>query len=384
MEIVRLKAEDYDELLALYNLVFTKQNQRLMDFTLELPRMWVRDDEHMGKHFAVKENGKICAALGIYPLYTEIMGEKLTFSTVGNVATHPDYEGRGYMKALMKAAMAELERIGADASRLGGLRQRYNHYNYEFCGSVIHFAFTGRNKKLCCANVGEDLSFVEVQAGDEAVLREIVEWNKKQGIFVTYEGEHEIRDTYLALRAWGNRVYVAKDETGASVGYVCAFPDGGTLAKVGAKDENALLETICCWQKFVDKTVEFTLAPYQVKEIKIFSKVCENYYVGSPSLFKIINWEKVTNALMKLKASYTTMPEGEFVLGIENYGAIRLFVKEGLAGCEKSEVMPELSVSELDAARLLFGPLNADSFGVKNAADAWFPLPLCWDMQDRV
>lgn len=384
MEIVRLKAEDYDELLALYNLVFTKQNQRLMDFTKELPRMWVPDDEHMGKHFAVKENGKICAVLGIYPLHTNIMGEKLTFSTVGNVATHPEFEGRGYMKALMKQAMLELERIGADASRLGGLRQRYNHYNYEFCGGVLHFAFTGRNKKLRCAEVRDELTFSEVDLASEKEIKQIIEWNKAQGIFVTYEGEHELRDTYLALRAWDNRIFMAKDERGENIGYVCAFPDGGTLARVGAKDEKALLQTICSWQKFVDKTVEFTLAPYQVKEIKIFADVCENYYLGSPSLFKIINWQKVITALMKLKSSYVALPNGKMVVDIEGYGKLRLFVEDGVCGCEKTDAEAEIFLNPLEAARFFFGPTSADYFNVKNPATAWFPLPLCWDMQDRV
>lgn len=384
MEIVRLNAKDYDELLAFYNLVFTKQNQRLMDFTHELPRMWIRDDEHMSKHFAVKEDDKILAALGVYPLYTDINGEKFVFSTVGNVATHPDYEGRGYMKALMAKAMQELIRIKADASRLGGLRQRYNRYGYEYCGSAIRFVFTGRNNDICCLDVQKDLKFYEVQPDDITELKQIAEWKEKQKIYVEYDGDNKLRDIYLSLRSWDNRVFIAKDKAGMNIGYVCAFPDSGTLSSVGAKDESALLETICSWQRFVRKTVEFVLAPYQVKEISIFSDICESYTIGSPSLFKIINWEKTTNALMKLKSSYSVMPDGEFVLGIKDYGTIRLFVKNGIAGCEKSDVTPEMIVDELSAARLLFGPLSADCFELHNSVNGWFPLPLSWDMQDRV
>ena len=384
VDIVRLKKEDYDELLSLYNLVFTKQNQRLMDFTKELPRMWIRDDEHMGKHFAVKENGKICAALGVYPLQTNIMGEKLLFSTVGNVATHPDFEGRGYMKMLMGKAMEELEKIGADASRLGGLRQRYNHYNYEYCGEIFHFAFTERNRKLCCHDIADELRFLEVGENDEKAIRQIAEWNKKQKINVSYAGEYETRDVYLALRAWDNRIFIARNDNGDFVGYVCAFPDGGTLARVGAADKKSLVQTICSWQKLVDKTIEFSLAPYQIEEVAQFSDICENFYIGSPSMFKIINWEKVVRALLKLKSSYVNLPDGKFVIKIEQYGKLCLIVRNNECFCEKTDEKEEITLNRLQAARFLFGPISPEYYGVKNIAVTWFPLPLYWDMQDRV
>lgn len=384
MEIVRLRAEDYDALLAFYNMVFTRENRRPMDFTKELPRMWGRDDEHMSKHLAIKENGEIRAAVGVYPLYTDILGERLLFSTVGNVATHPDSEGRGYMRALMECAMKELGRLGADASRLGGLRQRYHHYGYEFCGQVVHFTFTGRNRRLCCPGVGEGISFREVGVTDEAALRQIVEWDKRQGIRVLYEGEEALRDVGLSLQSWNNHVFLARDAAGRSVGYLCAPPAGGTLARIGAPDEQALLQTICAWQKFVDKTVEFTLAPYQVGALRLFSGICENYSIGSPSLFRIMNWQKVILALLRLKFSYAPLPHGELVLDIEGYGKLRLSVGESGCACEKTDAEAEVHLTPSSAARCLFGPLPADCFGLKNPAAAWFPLPLYWDMQDRV
>jgi len=128
MEIVKLFASDYDEWLDVLNTTFTQKNKREMNFEKQLPKMCVKDDNYMGKHIAIKEDGKICALLGVYPLKVNICGKELMFATVGNVATLPEYEGRGYMRLLMGEAMKELERIGIDASRLGGDRQRYNRY----------------------------------------------------------------------------------------------------------------------------------------------------------------------------------------------------------------------------------------------------------------
>ena len=92
MEIKRLKKENYDKLISLLNLVFSKQNGCEMDFEKELPNMCVRDDAHMRKHIGLFVDGKLVSVVGVYPLPTKVLDKKINFCTVGNVATHPDYE----------------------------------------------------------------------------------------------------------------------------------------------------------------------------------------------------------------------------------------------------------------------------------------------------
>ena len=113
-QLVRLTAADYEEALDFMNMVFS-MNRRPANFLTGLPIMWERDDEHMGKHWAVKREGRIRAMLGVYPLPVVIAGMKLLFSTVGNVCTSRYEAGKGYMAALMALAMEELERQGMDA-----------------------------------------------------------------------------------------------------------------------------------------------------------------------------------------------------------------------------------------------------------------------------
>ncbi len=92
------------------------------------------------------------SALGIYPLKTVICGEVLDFYTVGNVATDMDYTGRGHMSRLMALAMDKLNELGADGSRLGGKRERYNRYGYESAGTVNFFVFTkDATERLSCS-----------------------------------------------------------------------------------------------------------------------------------------------------------------------------------------------------------------------------------------
>ena len=97
MDIQRLNATHYDELLSLLGYVFGKKNGREMDFEKEMPKMCVRDDEHMGRHIGIFDGDRLVACMGIYPFDVIVAGEKLLFATTGNIAVHPDHEGRGYM-----------------------------------------------------------------------------------------------------------------------------------------------------------------------------------------------------------------------------------------------------------------------------------------------
>lgn len=75
MEIRKLKASDYDELLSLLNTAFRRDN-----FDRLLPKMWQRDDEYMGKHLGVFEGPKLLAAVGIYPFKVHIGDKVLNFA----------------------------------------------------------------------------------------------------------------------------------------------------------------------------------------------------------------------------------------------------------------------------------------------------------------
>lgn len=142
-KIERLTANDYDELLNMLNTVFHKPADNTFD--MFLPVMWERDDKHMSKHIAIKENGKISAVAGIYPLPAKVHGEDIVFSTIGNVATLPECGGRGMMTCLMTEALKEAKRMGIDVARLGGNRQRYNRFGFERAGVDYMFILEPKN-----------------------------------------------------------------------------------------------------------------------------------------------------------------------------------------------------------------------------------------------
>ena len=354
MDIVRLKKENYDELIGLLNFVFTRKNGREMDFEQELPKMCIRDDGHMGRHFGVFEDGKLVAALGVYPLPVDIAGERLLFSTVGNIATHPDYEGQGYMNKLIERAMQELDELDVDASRLGGLRQRYNRFGYETCGRVYTFSLSDYNVKRKITEKAQGVEFTKILREDISTLKLAKALQSASGIAVERSSDNDYADVYASMVAWKNIPWLAT-KNGKVIGYLCASENGRSVAENYAYDTECMQAMLGAWQQRVGETIGFRFQPYETMNIRAFSSICENVNIVAPCHFKIVKWERVIGALMRLKATYTAMPKGEFTMEIEGYGGVRLYVNEQGVGCEKYTGECEIKLASLAASRYLFG-----------------------------
>jgi len=385
MEIVRLTKDDYDELLSVLNTVFTKQNKREMDFEKEVPKMWVRDDEHMGRHLAVKENGKICAVLGVYPLRFKVGDTELLFSTLGNVATLPECVGKGYMKTLMGEAMKELERIGADASRLLGARQRYSRYGYEPSGTAYNFQVNAFTTKYCFD--GEmKIEFREISYDDQKELAYIKALHEKKPVHVIRSYDETLKGDYDALCAGNHKIYIALNEKSEPVGYFSVSQSMTDIGDYAAENLETLKAMVYQFQQKTDKALYFSVPAHNVEEVRYFAGVSAGMFAFYPSRFKIINFDKVADAFLKVKKqSGAFLPEGESVIGIEDWGNLLIGNKNGEAYCKKTDREAAFTLNKLDATRFLFGPFSPDTVICPDAfLSALLPLPLSWCGLDRV
>lgn len=383
MEVIQLQKEHYAQLIELLNHVFTLQNKREMDFEKELPKMCVADDMHMQKHYGIFDGEKLVAALGAYPLKAKVLDEELLVYTVGNIATHPDYEGKGYMSAMLSKAMQELEYNHADISRLGGIRQRYQRFGYENGGAMYEFKLTSDNVARVFKDELDKVVFEKIERNDVEKLELANKLLTREKFYVDRKTDDGYFGIYTSMIAWRNQPYLAK--IGDKVlGYLCVSPNGNNIAECFAYEKETMMKMLCAWQKQVGATISFRFQPHQVEYIQGMSGICQSINVSIPSQFKILNWEKVIRAFIKLKASYTAIPKGILTIHIEGYGGLKLFVDEDI-GCERYDGECAISLTALDATRYLFGPLPPETVGKANAiASAWLPLPLSWNLQDRV
>ncbi len=385
-QIVRLKAEHYDKLVELLNAVFSRKNGRQMDFERDLPKTFSRTDEKMGSHLGIFDGDKLVGVVGIYILPTVIQGIPITFSTVGNIAVHWDYEGRGYMSLLVNRAMEELDKLGVDVSRLGGLRQRYNRFGYETAGQLYNFIFTEHNNERCFSHLkDEGITFSLIEKSDVETIKFCRELYQRGAISTLRSDKDGYADTYNTMLAWTNYAYLAKNAKGEPIGYLCANENKNSVAEFFGVDTLSTVSMISAWQRFSGQTLSFRLPPYEVELVKEFCASSEAMNITPACHFKVINYVKLVDALLKLKASYVKLPDGELNVNIKDYGCIKLFVNGEKSGCIMSDDKPQIQVDRLQATRLLFGPFTpqytAESCVIANA---FLPLPLSWNYQDRV
>ena len=405
--IERLRAGDYDELLAMMNRVFRKPEGNTFD--IFLPVMWERDDERMSKHLAIRADGKIAAVVGIYPLPAVVAGIPVAFSTIGNVATLPEYEGRGMMKRLMTEAVREAKETGLEVARLSGARQRYNRYGFDKAGVDHLFRLRPKNlldfyggKRLesgetvyagspFSGGVGFEraLTFRQVGPDDGDLLSRVMELQKQSEIYAL---RGDAKQFFKTLSAYKSKILAAIDREGDVTGYLCASESGADIVEHRAGTPFDAYRMICEWL-LCSGVGELTVrtASFETELNRLLGRICESWTTSEPSMFNPLRWENLLRGLLKIKAKYTAVPETELTLKVEGDG---IFTFRG-AECRETDNAPDLALSHLDAVRFLLGSLPAQS--VADIADAdgltqdqklyiqsVFPLPLWWCNQDRV
>lgn len=392
MEIRRLAAEDYDELLAVLNKTFGNKYGREMDFLSTQPKMWVKDDRHMGMHLGAFEDGVLAAVVGIYPLPAFIGGKEVLFATTGNVATLPEYEGRGYFTKLFTLAVKEAEEMGAVAARLGGARQRYSRYGFEPAGLSYKFSFNETNRIKGLGDKEPNITFREIERGDTEYLAYCKRIAESGDFYVTRSDEDSFRDVYLALTTTHCAPYIALRE-GKPVGYLSSFDEnvyigkssrGRNIREIRAEKEGDLIPIISAWQSYVGTEITVALPPHLYGDISKLVSVAESVSVSSPSRFKIYDYEKLADALIGLKLR-DTLPVGEENIGINGYGTLKLYNNGKEAGCIRTSEPAKINLEPAVATRVLFGTLTAEVqlFG-SPFLSALLPLPLSWSTLDYV
>ncbi len=218
-----------------------------------------------------------------------------------------------------------------------------------------------------------------VSKDDTEMIKKMKEINEKNLFYVDRDN---LRDFYLAATAWNHKPYVAVRPDGEVVGYISVSQDNKEIAEHAAVSPAVMKEMLVQWVKINKVDAHFKLMPHMIEEIEIMSAFCDDYYINSPSRFKIINFAKVIDVFFKLKSTYTVMPDVDFVVEIEGYGSVHLKCKNNIPECTYSTEKSDIKLTKLEATRFFFDP-SAVYFKQKER-EIVLPLPLSWNLQDRV
>jgi predicted acetyltransferase len=166
---------DYEDVIDFGNFVFSQAHVP-HDFPVILPKLYKREYFMDGVHYIAREEGRIKAAVGSYPLEMKVAGDTLPGMGIGMVSVHPYCRSRGFMKVLMGMAAEDMKSGGMAFSCLGGQRQRYEYFGYTPAGLSCCFECTAANIRHALGRESKtSLSLRRIRCGDAEPLDRIYE-----------------------------------------------------------------------------------------------------------------------------------------------------------------------------------------------------------------
>ncbi|MDR2619399.1 MAG: GNAT family N-acetyltransferase [Treponema sp.] len=358
MNVVYDKAAmaDYDDVIDFGNYVFSHAHAST-DFPILLPKLYRREYFMEGIHYLAREEGRIKAAVGAYPVTMNILGEKVPGRGIGMVSVHPYARSRGYMRTLMNMALEDMRKDGIVFSCLGGQRQRYEYFGYTPGGTHIEF---GCRKANIRHTLGKDfspaLTLRQVLAEDRELLDEIAAFHESK--IARIERKREM--FFPIIASWKNRIY-AFMENGSFAGYLIYNTGSSEISEINLKDHSRIAEAVGL---FLDRPegstdrVSIAAQPQETEKLEALSRFAEDCLVTSAYHFAVLNWASFLPPLLRLKARINTLAEGSVTVKIGDQGPFRIAVTGGALSIAPVSAGPDITLTSLEAVSFFFSPLS--------------------------
>ncbi len=369
--IIRLAAAEYGEAMDLLNYAFS-YNHGEHDFPTLLPKIYRPTDELMGCNYAIRRDGRLVAAVGVFPLTWHVGGAALRVAAIGGVSTHPRYRGQGLMSTLMRHCVEEIRAAGYPLSWLSGMRRRYRHFGYEQCGNEL--LFTLKRADLQAAGIdGTGIEFRRLTE-DDPLLAEARRLHAAQPARC---GRPAVEFVTICC-SWNNRPYAAVAGSGLA-GYLIAGGDGTRVTELVAADVPATLRIAAAWCAHRDiAEVTIAVSPANTELARGLDAIAEATTVRFADNWQVFDWPAVLTALLCERIRAGDAEPGRLVLQIGQTDRLRLSVDGMRAGAVPTDEPADFTMDEIAAMRSLFGPLQPP------LPVSWFPLPAHLPHADRV
>ena len=369
--IVQLTAADYEEAMALLNYAFSYSHGP-HDFPSLLPKLYRPTDEDMACNYAIRRDGLLAAAVGIFPMTWHVGGTALRVAGIGGVSTHPRYRGTGLMSTLMRHCVGEIRAAGYPVSYLDGRRSRYRHFGYEQCGTELLFTLAADDLEAA----GVDGAGIEMRrlTEDDPLLPAAVRLHAAQP--VRYERPPA---QFIAIcSSWNNRPYAAV--TGSELaGYLIAGGDGSRITELVAADVPTALRVAAAWCAYRGiATVTVAISPTHTTLVRHLDAIAESTTVGYCGHWHVFDWTAALSALLAERVRFGTAESGSLVMQIGEADRLELHVDGTETRVAPTDEPAAVTLDALTAPRALFGPLPPPW------PTSWLPLPVHLPHADRV
>ncbi|GHT65355.1 hypothetical protein FACS1894110_07030 [Spirochaetia bacterium] len=387
IQYVKASPADYDEVIDFGNYVFSASRSP-HDFPAMLPKLYRREYFPEGIHYLAREEGKIRAAIGAYPLSLHICDDTLPGRGIGMVSVHPYARSRGYMRTLMGLALEDMRRDGIVFSCLGGQRQRYEYFGYTSAGTQPVFECRKANiRHILGRDFVSGFSLRPISAGDTGLLDEMYRLHEAK----TARVERRWEKFFDILSSWNGRIYaVLKGE--AFFGYLVYYPEPGEVGEINLIDNSRSAEVIGLLLDLQGKTndrdrVSVMAQPHETDKLAALSRFAEEGQFRSAYSFNIFDYPRFLSALLKLKCRDQNVPDGSWTVRIEGQETLCIAVSRGSPSVSKTNAGPAATLSHPEAMEFFFSftaPLVSPIIRGNPFLQSLLPLPLSFELADGV
>ncbi|MEG2597821.1 MAG: GNAT family N-acetyltransferase, partial [Oscillospiraceae bacterium] len=330
-------------------------------------------------HHLAKENGKIKAIVGNFPLEMRVAEKMLKAYRIGTVSVHPYARSRGYMTVLMQNAILEARENDGDLMVLSGQRQRYEHFGFTCCGTTLCFEYNQSNKRHLQESYVEDIRLLPLEENTE-YTRKCLHIYRKQSISAmrTEERFCEIAES------WGGIPYVILRD-GDFFGYCSLVKESGHLNECYLNDDTKMVSVILKLLEEVENTLTVWVAPHRTAAIAAMYLTCEESKIVDSPCFNVLHYPHVIEAFLSLKAENEGIVDGEYIIDVQEIGRYEIRVESGKVSVGETEKPFDISLNHQQMMCHLFSPMQQYlSLKDRSAVEkSWLPIPLYFPSMDN-
>ncbi|MDR2419511.1 MAG: GNAT family N-acetyltransferase [Treponema sp.] len=381
IEYVKASIDDCDEVIDLANYVFSAAHGPT-DFPTLLPKLYSREYFMDSIHYIAKEDSRIKAVVGAYPLEMKVMAETLPGRGIGMVSVHPYARSRGYMKTLMNIALEDMRHDGVVFSCLAGQRQRYEYFGYTPLGTLLTFDCNKRNTRH---TLGPDfvssLSLKRLTEKDDALLDAIHQMHGAKPCRATRQ-----RDRLFALlSSWRANVYAISGS--AFLGYL--IQRGNDITELNLSESERYPEVIkLLLDTLGEESVTVRARPEEQRKIAVLSGFAESCKLRSAYSFAFFDFYRTLKAFVKLTCATRRVSDGSVIIKIGDDVPFTLTVSGGTPSFTPATGHADISLPSMaEAARFFFSwitPFADEQTKALLFLQSLLPLPLSWESADEV
>lgn len=301
----KAKTGELKKIVEVANAAFAPVRFEGYDFVKTMPKIYASKKGYSDIHHICEVDGKFVAVCGNWIRKIEIGKNSYPFSFVGTVATRPEFQGQGCMRALMEAAEQECYDKNVVFCALTGDKEMYAHFGFEQAGYFCVYEF---DKSFAA---GESVGNIEICEMTKNKAKTCYEIYRNAQIF-NLRSKNTFMDCVGDYRA---KVFMIC-ENGAQIGYFVLKK--GEIIEFYSKNLNLMSNIISNIISYLGADyVRFVINPLHVALNEKLGEIARACHIKEEIQFKVFDWKKFVEMLFEVNKNFREFQNAKEVFGID-------------------------------------------------------------------